>query len=188
MTSALYRSRLFPALLAYLAFVLAIGLVPYLVPPSGNVSSAGTAWGYNNNFAYQLALIVSIATIGLFAVREWRNPRPSIPEEAHKIVVSRPLTMAWVEPLAIFTLFALLYYPGFLALHGPYNEDNYFLTVLHRMNAGLRPYRDFEFPYGPLMVYMAHSWMQVFGYSMRTYYWLVCVLEALQFSVLILLL
>src|SRR5205807_576032 len=61
-----------------------------------------------------------------------------------------------------------------------------FLTVLHRMHSGLRPYRDFEFAYGPLMVYMAHGWMLAFGYSMRSYYALICLLEAIQFSALIL--
>jgi hypothetical protein len=170
--------------LAYLAFLPALGLMPYFVRPPGSVASAATAQGYNTTLAYALAVLVSLSTVAVFAIQERRNPSPRPAQERSALpqTASRP----WVEPLLVFAVFAILYFPGFLARYGPYNEDNYFLTVLHRMNSGLRPYRDFEFPYGPLMVYTAHGWMLLFGYSMRSYYGLLCLMEALQFSALIL--
>ena len=83
------RHRL-PALLAFLAF-LPLSVVPYLGKPAGNVSSAGTARGYNTALAYEFVLLVSMAIMGAFALREWRNPTPRAAQEPAVAPGHRPI-------------------------------------------------------------------------------------------------
>ncbi len=85
-------------------------------------------------------------------------------------------------------VFVALYAPPFLARYGPYIEDSLFLNYLLRMHCGLTPYRDFQFIYGPLMLYPAFYWTEIFGYSMSSFFGYLSLLEGLQFAVLILVL
>lgn len=61
------------------------------------------------------------------------------------------------------------------------------LAVLHRMHDGQIPYRDFEFLYGPLLIYPAHWWMQATGFSLTSYYAFYSITQAFGMAALMML-
>jgi hypothetical protein len=85
------------------------------------------------------------------------------------------------------SLVAFIYWPAFLARYGSYIEDQYFMNVLLRMQSGQIPYRDFEFLYGPLMIYLGHYWINIVGYSLQSYYSLLVCLQVSFFIIALLL-
>lgn len=172
--------------------VAALPIVPMLVPTrNADVVSAAAAVGYNTGAAFWTVFIWALLAIFLFAWRslphartridagEWRGePSPGFGSEW------RPGSLVWGELLAVFAIFALAYFPVFLARHGPYMEDTYFLAALQRMDCGQLPYLDFGFLYGPLMIYPLWAWSQVFGTGMVSYFSFLSLVEGLQFAVL----
>ena len=99
-------------------------------------------------------------------------------------LLSKPV-LGWLECLLVGTVASLLYWPQFLARYGNYIEATYFMNVLARMQCGQLPYQDFEFLYGPLMIYPAHYWINLFGFSMQSYYTLIAFLQAAFFILLL---
>lgn len=178
------RAALSLGLLLFLAFVPALAVLPYHSAPPPGASSAAALAGYDNTFAYLAAAGLSVLGLVAFAVCERRGLFGTVTR------VDAPLAdgaVPRIQPLAIAAVVAavlLLHWPFFLARYGPYREDSYFLSVLHRMDAGQRPYADFESLYGPLMLYLPHAWSKLTGYSMTSFLSLVALMEAAVFAIL----
>ena len=179
------------ALLFYLGFILLLIVVPYWFPVDKDVASAASVEGYNNCIAYYVAVMWSISGIVMYALlkeeQESSRNRIILYLLATLTLLLHPMRKRFpvVEVAVVFLCIILLYNPVFLSKYGPYIEDHVFLNALHRMHAGQQPYVDFEFLYGPLMLYPAHLWTNVFGYSLTSYYSYFAILEALTFAVLI---
>ncbi len=196
MTSALRGFVVFGVILS--GYVVALIWIPAAVGPEPGVASAAALEGYSNPAAYHAALWWSlIAMLGLAVLSARWTPQwtPIEPARADNLssrpfvasppadpvrVLARPGTAALVVGLLCF----LAYLPPILARSGPFVEDSLMLSVLHRMDAGQVPYTDFEFLYGPLLIYPAHWWMQLFKYSMGSYYTFYSITQALGFGVL----
>ena len=182
--SASITSGLVLGLLCYALFIVGVGWGPYLWPPSGSVASAASVEGYNTNLAHLLAVLISIVTVGIFAIwsRGSRN-------DANGIQKASTLTIPWkrqhfVEAAVIAIVVSIVYWPSILSRGGPYIEDSYFLTALHRMAGGLQPFKDFEFVYGPLMLYLSYFGVALWGYSMQAYFTVLCAAEVAVFLLL----
>ncbi len=177
------QGALLPALiwsgLTFAGMLAAMVWVPYQAGHAPGVASAASAAGYNNAVAHLVAVAwVVAAFVGALLWMPASDPLPrTVPQGEGRFRPVLPL-------LAVAGAF-LLFFPPALALQGPHLEDSIHLTALHRMQAGDVPYRDFEFLYGPLMLYLPYWWMQITPFSLTTFYAYVAILEAL---VLILLL
>jgi hypothetical protein len=175
------------ALLFYLGYIPLLWIVPQWFPRDAEVASAAS--GYNGSVAYVAVVLWSLA--GIVGIVLWerlghiRNvPRVSPKEESTPTPSANVGQLHLIEIAAVLIGVMVLYCPLFLAKYGPYSEDQVFLNALQRMQFGQRPYVDFEFLYGPLMLYPAYFWTQLFGYSMMAYYSYLAVIEALVFVAL----
>lgn len=181
---------MFAGLLPLLAF----GPYAFEVPP--DVASASAYEGYSARAAYALAaawLTLSAAAASVLALArsdvhnysgrpatdQW-DPVSGVP--LRTILEDREF---WLSAGIVFALVVVVYFPPFLAESGALLEANVHLTALHRMLGGQRPYTDFEFLYGPLMLFPARVWMRVFGYSLFSFYAYVAMLEASQYALVV---
>jgi len=186
------RARAFWLLAAGVAlgFVVLLPTVPRWFPGDPSVLSAALAEGYDSPIAYRTAVgwaivalvaVVALARAGVLGVAD-------APPHAMSDEVTAP-GLSWhtraLEIVAVSGVVALCYWPRFLAPYGPYSEDTVFLVALHRMHGGFVPFRDFEFLYGPLMLYPALWWTRAFGLSLASYYAYLDVLEVVVFAVLV---
>lgn len=170
------------------------GLLPLLVygpqhfgVPS-DVVSAAAAEGYSGRGAYLLAAGWLGVTVVAAAWQRRRESREAYASGAAAAAVEPAggggAGAWWVAGVAGLVM-VVAYFPPFLAATGPFIEDQIHLTALHRMLGGQRPYVDFEFLYGPLMLYLAAGWTYVFGYSLLSFYWYVAMLEAIQLAIMV---
>lgn len=154
MPRAGYRSL--PAVAGFLTLgLLTILLVPLHITVTPVVSES-YLFGYNNHAALVLFLLFA----AVFAVWMGDTPllSPSRPDAGTRILRSRrPLMIALAITVALTGGLA------FLTHHTPgINESGYFLDRLGEMGAGRVPYRQFEFAYGPLFLYLPLGLMRAF--------------------------
>ena len=184
------ETRLSLGLGIYLGYVLLLVTVPYGFPPEADLSTAAAKEGYNVVAAHYVVLAWSLVAV-LGAATYWRWARrpdsPSTEGISGSTATVKPAGKSgyFLETGFVFMVFVVLYAPPFLARYGPYIEDSLFLNYLLRMHCGLTPYLDFEFIYGPLTLYPAFYWTEIFGYSMSSFYGYLSLLEGLKFAVLI---
>jgi hypothetical protein len=174
------RIPLLAALGAFAGYVVLLVTVPRWIPMHvpPDVVSAAAAQGYNTEAAYWLTLAWSLAIVAGAALIGRRSSAPA-PTEAPP-----PGRLKWIELGVVFLVGVLAYFPVFMARGGTYSEDQYFLTILQRMGCGQLPYRDFDYSYGPLMIYPVWGWSRIFGVSMVSYYAFVALYQGLQLALL----
>jgi hypothetical protein len=177
--------------LFFVALVFALVLIPTWFPMDAKVASAATARGYNNTIAYYVVVVWSMLIVLTFAVLafpDYLQFHDAKTSEKSQGLTPRVFELGKTHTLEILLVILVIfvaYFPSFLAKYGPYVEDQVFLNALHRMHAGQQPYVNFEFLYGPLMLYLPHFWISLFGYSMLSYYFFMAILEALVFVLLL---
>ncbi len=145
------------ALLAVVA--LAVFLLPYLVPVKPSVSLAYVA-GFSNRAAVLLLLLGGAAfaffTRGRFARLDQRNS---------------PLTVRSLVPALGAILAVCLARLHFIPVGARMDEAFFFLDRQQLLAVGRAPFSQFDFPYGPLLLYpglwIAHLFdrSQTFGYG-----------------------
>lgn len=139
-----------------LGLAVAAALALPILPRRVHLSEAGApTLGFDPAVAHLLLAVAALGVVGWYAV---------------------------VGRRAVALLMLALYFPPFLARYGPYGEDQYFLSALLRERVGQQPYLDFEFIYGPLLIFPIARWFDWFGYSMHAYYWFLALVEALTFG------
>lgn len=184
------RSSNSTVFLFWFGYVILLYFLPEAFPPDVSLPNVAARLGYNVKLAYYVIAIWTVLGFLFFAIAskkgwlEWNTeiiPSKSR-NESHKTLSLKQL---WLPCLAIGSLVALIYWPAFLARYGSYIEDQYFINVLLRMQNGQIPYSDFEFLYGPLMIYLAHYWVNIFGYSLQGYYSLLACLQVSFFIVVL---
>lgn len=166
--------------LCWAGFVVLLGVVPWQFPPPSDLQNVAALLGYNVDLAYVLVVgwIVIFALLTMAIYYRTLPPNGSSDDAAPRSI--NP-ALKWSERLVVALGVAAAYWPWSLARYGPYLEDNYFLNVLWRMHCGDKPYIDFEFLYGPLMVIPLGWWAENFGFSMSTYFAFYVVLQVLFF-------
>ncbi|MGO9261340.1 MAG: hypothetical protein ACLQU1_34300 [Bryobacteraceae bacterium] len=142
------------ALVALLFFWL-----PYHVPASYTIDSLSARVGFNN----QAAIIIMLA--GLLVLTLLRLAERHTPVFANEPAQSRAIPN-WLLILAIAAVtIHVLFIAWITDGTSHYGEETYFLSKLLHMQAGHTPYRDFEFAYGPALVYLPYWCQVVFGLS-----------------------
>ena len=156
-------------LLSFLPLVPLLVWVPTLVPVDATVQSEATAQGYNSTVAYQVAAgwCAVVFAVWWMLGRRRVSDAPALLEPTSPPV---PPGRRWLERVVLVVLFTVGLWPWALAPRGTYIEDAIFVNAAHRMLAGLAPFRDFEFLYGPLMVVPLAPWMRLTGFSLESYY------------------
>lgn len=162
-------------------YIVLVAWLPTVVPTDSGQPNVASQAGFNIAVAYLTIGFWSVAGFIYFSRRPASMAptgdtiAPSLTD--HCMPGWQMLAERCVPALAAMALYA----PPLLARYGPFIEDSYFINVLWRMQCGEIPYRDFEFLYGPLMVYPAAYWVGQLGYSLQNYYWLLCVLQGAVF-------
>lgn len=157
--------------LAWLILLPLLPIVPQLLPPDPSLPNVAAMLGYNVGLAYPLvigwAVLVALAAAALMRGAALPTAPAPAPEQA---VPGPGAVRVWAERILVAGMAGLFAYPPALARFAPHIEDTYFHTVLWRMACGEVPYRDFEFVYGPLMIYPVNAWLGFFGFSMTGYF------------------
>lgn len=170
--------------LAVLVLVPLLGWLPTVVTPPPDVASASALLGYDTPTAYRILVIWSVALVAL-AVALGRLPVGPTPVHEPVAAIDAGERRWLPVAVAVALAFVVAYFPVALARSGPFAEDSLMLAVLHRMAHGQQPYVDFEFLYGPLLIYPAHWWLSLTGFSMEAYYWWYALLQAIGMAALV---
>jgi hypothetical protein len=172
------RGPLLWATAGFLGYVVLLITLPHTEPWPVEALNVAAVQGYRTNIAFQAAVAWSLLIMGAAALLG-RVSNLSLPAAA---APAAPPPLRSILPVAalLAVAVALMYFPLALARHGPYGEDLYFLSALQRLNCGQLPYRDFEYLYGPLMLWPAAR----FGFSMTGYYAYLGLLTAGSFALL----
>lgn len=133
------------------ALAAGIFLLPWHVPFPRQVESPSYIYGYNNLAAH---LVIALA---LLAALVWQLRRQrALPAEAASQLVTpvaswdrAPLAALGGATLAICAAITTLFH---ILPYGSYGEMPYFLSRLDLMILGQRPFQDFHFNYGPMML------------------------------------
>jgi hypothetical protein len=171
---------------ALFALGVTLPVVPRHFSTDPSVLSVATVEGFSTPVAYRLALVWCLALVAaawlLVRRRQKREPQQWMSAASSPgVTTSDPRRRRgrgeWVEIAVVALLTLVAFWPPFLAVSAPYVEDNNFLVALQRMHAGMVPYRDFEYLYGPLMLVPASWWMHLTGFAGRHYYEWLAALE-----------
>lgn len=167
------KGTLFACVLFGLVLV-ALIWVPAQFGHNTRVISAAATEHYNNRVAHIVTVLWVVLTVaGVYALSSAAiTPGPATPETGPATGLGR-----FLLPVLTILGIALIYFPPALAWRGPYMEESIHLSAIHRMLAGDLPYRDFEFLYGPLMLYPAYWWVKLTGFTLTGFYTYVMVLE-----------
>ena len=155
--------------------VVAIGVfwLPYHVPASSSTLSDSAQVGFNN----RVAVLAVLAGILIGTVMHLSGPRlrgkTDSTADAGQLGI-RPLLIAGT----LQTLVILLLH--WITQGNSPGESWYFLPRYYDLSRGLAPYQDFEFAYGPAMLYPPVWLQQAFGISIEAAYslwvWVFCLL------------
>jgi len=161
---------------------------PTLLPSGAGVVSAATAEGYNTAAAWNLAMLWAALVVALWVVLVRRDLMAEGPAHPARQPTAEPPIRSgrrgW-ELAVVAALVIVALWPPALAWYGPFIEDSIFLQASHRMLAGLHPFRDFEFLYGPAMIGPLRGWLGLTGWSPTAYYsWLLLLELAIYLGVL----
>ena len=164
------------ATLAYVLLLPALIYFPTLFGHAEGVRSAAQLEGYHNPSAHLIAVCWILLTTSAFAFAT-RTFQPDWLAPTESASRSDKLLKPYVLPLITAIGLILLYFPPALAEIGTRYEEKIHLTTTHRMMGGDVPYRDFEFLYGPLMLYPTYWWLSLTSYSYENLFWYVLALE-----------
>jgi hypothetical protein len=159
-------------ILAWVAIALGIFWLPYRFPQhseAATVESLSLLTGFNNS----VAIVALLAGVLLLTALRWRQKLP--PQ------FRVPSTGMPVKPLLVVcSIQTLLTATLIVAVHErpPAAEAYYFLDRMYPLAAGMAPYRDFEFLYGPLLVYLPYWFSKLLGAALYPVY--LCVFLAFE--------
>ncbi|WP_420587420.1 hypothetical protein [Ruegeria sp.] len=165
------------ALISFLVVLPLIEWLPQMFGHAPGVISTAQAEGYNNRAAHLITILwIAVTVAGVWGLSRGADPLPLAAEPSR----AKP---GWAStlllPFLVCVAIAFVYFPPALAPSGPYFEESIHLTTIHRMLNGDVPYQDFEFLYGPLMLYPAYWWTKLTSFSLTPFYSYVLMLELL---------
>ena len=167
--SRIFQSRLGhgtarPLRYAYFTIAgLLIFVLPYHVPMRHVAYSVSYDFGFNNRIAV-LGALFSIAIAPFMLGRDAeRTPMAAAPRDEPPLSKSPLFVMAALHTAGIaFYFLVTLVEPSM-------PDGSYFLSHAINMAHGLRPYVDFEYAYGPGLIYQTH-WLTSAGLSVHSAY------------------
>jgi hypothetical protein len=152
-----------------------IFFVPYMIPVKPAVGLS-YAFGFNNNAG--ILLLLSFCTAG--ALWQRRKPLFLLPSGPDILISRRTLATA----LLVTSLFCALAYP-LLNRATPVADAAYFVQRMQLVHAGKLPYINFEFAYGPMLVYLPLWIAELFRIPFALGYYIFWVVTGLAGVVLL---
>lgn len=127
--------------------------VPYLFPPQVMTLSASYDYGFNNTIGIIVLGIVSLLFVGagFLSVKDDKYMHIGIHSSAET-----PLSFSAVvitSGLSIVLVFILFLISGDFG----FGESQQFILAMERVSIGQQLYKDFDFYYGPLLVYIPYA-------------------------------
>ncbi|PWU17476.1 MAG: hypothetical protein C5B50_11295 [Verrucomicrobia bacterium] len=155
----------------WIAFAAAVAVgvfvLPWYGPRPRPADSLSCRYGFNNFIAWVwVALMLGVATLyRLFrgrvaATSAMEIALSGIVPSAGKRVLDRPLLVSFLAVLAI-TLAVVIGWFAYLP-YAYFGETKLFISRIEAMVMGLAPYRDFNFTYGPALLYLPYSVYRTF--------------------------
>lgn len=175
------NTRLSIYLLIFTVIVfLSVFLLPFYIPRKIPAVSPSYDYGFNNTIAViALCLSLFIGTIAFYKpfckkVQFLQIGGLFTKKNDAGLSIKFVLIILFVHFFAILGLYLLN------ANYG-YGEGNYFLVRIDRLALGQKPYKDFEYAYGLLMIYLPKLITDVFKFSTSVpgYYISLTILEAI---------
>ncbi len=136
-----------------LATWLGVFLLPFAFPPPLPTFSSSYTYGFSNRIAGMAAMAIGTAVLAMLALRN----RQSIAEPLRY----EPLPTRWLSYAMVAAAAFTAWFGGHWIHSNVFYDDGSY--VLMQLNRGVRDgatlYRDFEWPYGPLLYYWP-AWTQ----------------------------
>lgn len=147
-----YLARIDPSAIGLFGLlILGVFVLPYFVPLSSAILSASALAGFNNSVAYAAYIFVSIPLAYVLARRITSTSALCSLEPARRLLVAPPAIVLIVSGChAALFMWLYLQRDGFV-----FAEALYFQDAVYRVQAGASPFVDFNFFYGPLLLYPA---------------------------------
>jgi hypothetical protein len=167
-SAAITSSRNGARILAGIYFAgasLLIFVLPYYIPMKHEVYSFSYDFGFNNKVAI-LGALLSLLAAPFFLGRNSERSKMIDPPQGEPPPSKFPLILM----AALHTAGIAFYYLATLMTNRT-PDGSYFLSHAINMAHGLRPYKDFEFAYGPALLYPTH-WLNMAGLSVHAAYFL----------------
>jgi Ca2+/Na+ antiporter len=149
----------------YAATAAGVFWLPFHVTPSTPVYSVSQAFHFNN----QVALVALLAGLALATWWSWREPTAVTSDASRPPLDDRPLGW-WPLLIALAISGVQLTLISAASAWLPMDNAAYFIYKLFAVQAGQIPYRDFEFAYGPAMLYIPVALRRVTGLSVDAAY------------------
>lgn len=149
-------------------YLVALGVLPWWMPTDASAPNVAAQVGYDISAAFIFTALWSIIAVGVSAllVQGVAVPAGDVRPDPGGVSIRQ----RWVEFGVIGLGLLALYWPPATARFAHGLEEDYFLTSLFRIACGETPFADFEFLYGPLMIGLVSSWIEVFGFSRVAYF------------------
>jgi hypothetical protein len=142
-----------------------IFVLPYYVPMKQQVFSFSYDFGFNNKVAI-LGALFSVLAAPFFLGRNVERSKMIAPPQGERPLSKLPLFLM----AALHTVGIGFYFLATLSTNRT-PDGSYFLSHAINMAHGLHPYRDFEFAYGPALLYPTY-WLSMAGLSVHSAYFL----------------
>jgi hypothetical protein len=136
--------------------------LPFHIPSSTGAYSASSLFEFNNRVAV-IAMLTGVSVYAWWSARAGRPAADESPQSGTRIGWW-PLLLALAVSSVELTLVSVA-----LGWH-PIGEATYFVNRLFSLQNGLLPYRDFEFVYGPGMLYTPVVLQRLTGVSTEAAY------------------
>jgi hypothetical protein len=154
----------FATKLSLLFFFLCLGVfvLPFYFPLHNKTISASYDYHFNN-FIAAISLILTLGLSILFFYKQFGSPvkiksllNKITDEKANRLSIKHLFISILIFSIVTLTLYSLN------ANYG-YGEEAYFLYRIDRLRLHQIPYRDFEYAYGILFIYLPYFINQLFG-------------------------
>lgn len=140
----------------------AVFYIPYYVPQSPSTSDSWI-FGYDN----RSGILILLVCVGI-GVSWTRGMNLQLPEP----VPSRPLPKTLLLIVLGIGVFACISVCRSSGIYGGFGESNYEINRLWLLTQGKRPYIDFEYAYGPLLLYGPLALHRICHLSLQSAYYL----------------
>jgi hypothetical protein len=165
-------------MLVFAAAFMAAGvfLLPYQFPPETPILSASSIAGFNNSIAY-LCFVVALPALAVLAAGELAGDSSVKILGNSEALFRRPDAFV----IAVLAAHAALFGSLYLWKHGfVFAEALYFQETAYRLAAGAKPFVDFNFFYGPALLYPTAFLARYVGLpAAYALYYVVCYLFGL---------
>jgi len=139
------------------ATVIAVGSAFVFVAPwhSPGETAPAISDSYALGFDNHVAMVGVLACLAALIALSWRHLGADGPLVLDSAPPRNERVSTWLVTLLLaVTLASAMFFTWFALNAYGYGEKNYFLDRLTYVLAGWMPYRDFEFTYGPLLIYL----------------------------------